>query len=138
MGMLRNQKGNSIERDFYRIGEYKMKDVKDKFNFGKIYPKVTDSIGISSKYFVSKQHIDQNGVINVYPKFISWSLVSEQNLVDKNCRLKREEQQNAPYWNTGIDSEDFISPPRPACKNACFQPIHTSNSASSRIQEYQE
>ena len=48
---------------------------------------INDIKGVSVRYSINKQNIDQNGVMTVQPKFVSWSLVSQQNLVDKNCKL---------------------------------------------------
>lgn len=59
--------------------------------------------GINARYVVDSQHIDQNGIINVQPKFVSWSLVPQQNLVDKNCRLQ-------PYTCSGCNMNCFIDP----------------------------
>ena len=48
---------------------------------------INDIKGVSVRYSINKQNIDQNGVMTVQPKFVSWSLVSQQNLVDKSCKL---------------------------------------------------
>lgn len=48
---------------------------------------INDIKGVSLRYSINKQNIDQNGVMTVQPKFVSWYLVSQQNLIDKNCRL---------------------------------------------------
>lgn len=75
----------------------------DPVNRGRIYPKYSDSIAISSRYAISREDIDQNGVINAQPKFISWSLVSKQNIIDKSCVLQ-------PYTCSNCDMNCVIDP----------------------------
>ena len=75
----------------------------DSINLGRIYPKESDSIAISSRYVISREDIDQKGVINAQPKFISWSLVSKQNITDKSCVPQ-------PYTCSNCDMNCVIDP----------------------------
>lgn len=76
--------------DQNRVKVFRVMQYADIMNSGRIYSN-PGSIAISSRYTINKNDIDQNRVIHTEPKFIDWSLVSEQHLLDKNCRLRTEE-----------------------------------------------
>lgn len=88
----------NIESQLMQFSQY-----ADAMNSGRIHPKESDSIAISSRYVISREDIDQNGVINAQPKFISWSLVSKQDFIDKSCVLQ-------PYTCSGCDMNCVIDP----------------------------
>lgn len=50
----------------------------------RIYPK---AVQIGSRYLVQHQWVDQNGVVNIRPKFLDWSLISAQHIIDPSCIL---------------------------------------------------
>ena len=98
-----------IKNDLKMLIKQKQKTWKDALQYadpinrGRIHPKESDSIAISSRYTISREDIDQNGVINAQPKFISWSLVSKQNFIDKSCVLQ-------PYTCSNCDMNCVIDP----------------------------
>lgn len=110
------------EDSYNEVGHTKLNSIiidqkayNDIVNGQKIGVSIRGTIGIAPRYTIEQEYTDQLGIVNIIPKFLSWSLVSEQHLVDKNCRLGNTDNKiesvsqrvsrknmNRPYTNQKI------------------------------------